>query len=80
MSGSVIETFPDERSLCTAAPPLKKNRNPLKKIWGEGRLYTGYNERLLTSNLGISFFPSHRFGVVVKGNSIVLETYPSPRR
>ena len=26
------------------------------------------------------FFPSYRFGVVVKGNSFVLETYPRPRR
>ena len=37
-------------------------------------------ERLLASNLGISFFPSYRFGVAVKGNFSVLETYPSPRR
>ena len=36
------------------------------------------NERLLAS--GISFFHSYRFGISVKGNSIVLETYPSPRR
>ena len=28
----------------------------------------------------VFFFPSHRFGVAVKGNPIVLETYPSPRR
>ena len=41
---------------------------------------TFVDERLLGSNLGISFFPSYRFGVAVKGNSIVLETYPSPRR
>ena len=39
---------------------------------------TFVDERLLGSNLGISFFPSYRFGVAVKGNSIVLETYPSP--
>ena len=38
------------------------------------------DERLLASNLGISFFPSYRFGVAVKGNSFVLETYPRPRR
>ena len=38
------------------------------------------DERLLASNLGISFFPSYRFGVAVKENSIVLETYPRPRR
>ena len=31
---------------------------------------------LLASNLGISFFPSYRFGVADKGNSIVLERYP----
>ena len=37
------------------------------------------DERRLASNLGISFFPSYCFGVAVKGNSIVLETYPSPR-
>ena len=30
--------------------------------------------------LPTSFFPSYRFGVAVKGHSIVLETYPSPRR
>ena len=30
---------------------------------------------------GISFFPIlYRFGVAVKENSIVLETYPRPRR
>ena len=34
------------------------------------------DERLLASNLGISFFP--RFGVAVKGNSIVFEKYPRP--
>ena len=34
------------------------------------------DERLLASNLGISFFPSYRFGVAVKGNSFVLETHP----
>ena len=28
----------------------------------------------------ISFFPSYRFGVAVKGTSIVLETYPRPKR
>ena len=28
------------------------------------------DERLLASNLGISFLPSCRFGVAVKGNSI----------
>ena len=38
------------------------------------------DERLLASNLGISFFPSYRFGVAVKENSIVLETYPSTQR
>ena len=38
------------------------------------------DERLLAGNLGISFFPSYRFGVAVKENSIVLETYPRPRR
>ena len=38
------------------------------------------DERLLASNLGISFFPSYRFGVAVKGKSNALETYPSPRR
>ena len=38
------------------------------------------DERLLASNLGISSFPSYRFGVAVKGKSIVHETYPSPRR
>ena len=32
------------------------------------------DERLLASNLGISFSPSYRFGVAVKGNSVVLET------
>ena len=32
------------------------------------------DECLLASNLGISFFPSYRFGVAVKGKSIVLET------
>ena len=32
------------------------------------------SERLLANNLGISFFPSYRFGVAVKENSIVLET------
>ena len=30
--------------------------------------------------LPTSFFPSYRFGVAVEGHSIVLETYPSPRR
>ena len=34
----------------------------------------------IASNLGISFFPSYRFEVAVKGNSIVFETYVSPRR
>ena len=29
---------------------------------------------------GILFFPSYRFGVAVKGNSFVLETYPRPGR
>ena len=38
------------------------------------------DERLLAGNLGISFFPYYRFGVAVKGNSFVLETYPRPRR
>ena len=38
------------------------------------------DERLLASNLGISFFPSYCFGVAVKVNSIVFETYPRPRR
>ena len=38
------------------------------------------DERLLANNLGISFFPSYCFGVAVKGNSIVFETYPRPRR
>ena len=38
------------------------------------------DERLLASNLGISFFPNYYFGVAVKGNSIVLETYPRLRR
>ena len=38
------------------------------------------DERLLASNLGILFFPSYCFGVAVNGNSIVLETYPRPRR
>ena len=28
------------------------------------------DERLLASNLGISFFPRFRFGLAVKGNSI----------
>ena len=37
-------------------------------------------ERLLASNLGISFFPSYCFGVAVKVNSFVFETYPRPRR
>ena len=37
------------------------------------------DERLLASNLGISFFPSYRFEVAVKGNSIVLEIYQRPR-
>ena len=32
------------------------------------------DERLLASNLGISFFPSYCFGVTVKVNSIVFET------
>ena len=36
-------------------------------------------ERLLATNLGISFFPSYCFGAAVKGNSIVFETYPRPR-
>ena len=35
------------------------------------------DERLLASNLCILFFPSYRFGVADKGNSIVLERYPS---
>ena len=30
------------------------------------------DERLLASNLGISFFPSYRFGTAAKGNSFVL--------
>ena len=38
------------------------------------------DERLLASNLGISFPPSYRFGVAVNENSIVLTTYPSFRR
>ena len=38
------------------------------------------DERLLASNLGISFSPSYRFGVAVNENSIVLTTYPSSRR
>ena len=38
------------------------------------------DERLLASILGISFFPSYCFGVAVKGNSLVFETYPRPRR
>ena len=37
------------------------------------------DERLLPTNLGISFFPSRCFEVAVKGNSIVLEIYPRPR-
>ena len=45
---------------------------------------TFVDERLLASNLasnlGVSFFPSCCFGVAVKGNSIVFETYPRPRR
>ena len=32
------------------------------------------DERLLASNLGISFFLSYRFGEAVKGKSTVLET------
>ena len=36
------------------------------------------DERLLASNLGISFFLSNSFGVAVKGKAIVLKTYPSP--
>ena len=43
-------------------------------------IHTFADEPLLASNLSISFFPSYRFGVAVKGHSIVLETYPSPRR
>ena len=38
------------------------------------------DDRLLASNLGISFSPSYRFGLAVKENSIVLETYARPRR
>ena len=38
------------------------------------------DERLLASKLVISFFPIYRFGVTVKGNSIVRETYLSPRQ
>ena len=38
------------------------------------------DERLLASSLGISFFRSYCFGVAVKGNSIVFETYSRPRR
>ena len=41
---------------------------------------TFVDERLLASNHGISFFPSYHFGVAVKGNSIVLETYSSRRQ
>ena len=43
-------------------------------------IHTFADEPLLASNLSISFFPSYRFGVAVKGNSIVLKTYPSPTR
>ena len=51
-------------------------------MWGMSGsvIKTFADERLLAGNLGISFFPSYRFGVAVKGNSIVLETYPSSRR
>ena len=37
------------------------------------------DDRLLASNLGISFSPSYRFGLAVKENSIVLETYARTR-
>ena len=48
--------------------------------WGmSGFVIVTADERLLASNLGISFFPSYCFGVAVKGNSIVFETYPRPR-
>ena len=43
-----------------------------------GSVKTFTDERLLASNLGISFFPSYRFGVAVKGNSFVVETYTRP--
>ena len=36
------------------------------------------DERLLASNLGISFFPSYRFGVAVKGNSIFSRHIQAP--
>ena len=38
------------------------------------------DERLFASKLGILFFPSYRLGVAAKGNSIVLEKFPSSRR
>ena len=38
------------------------------------------DERLLASNLGILFFPGYCFGVAVKVNAIVFETYPRPSR
>ena len=49
-------------------------------IYVRSAIKTLADERLLASNLGISFFPSYCFGVAVKGNSIVFETYPRPRR
>ena len=47
-------------------------------IYVRSAIKTLADERLLASNLGISFFPSHCFGVAVKGNSMVFETYPRP--
>ena len=38
------------------------------------------DESLLAGNLGISFFRSYCFGVALKVNSIVFETYPRPRQ
>ena len=36
------------------------------------------DERLLASNLGISFFPSYCFGVAVKGNFIASRYIQDP--
>ena len=61
----------------------RRRRLVPKKSFSQGELSgsvikTFADERLLASNLGISFFPSYRSGLAVKGNSIVLEHIQAP--
>ena len=56
--------FLSPREVCSV---LSSRPSPMSVYW-------------LATSCSISFSPSYRFGVAVKGKSRVLETYPCPRR